>query len=311
MSKNIIIAGASGFIGRAISTHLIQKGFHLIVLTRNPRRSEKLFPPGVSIVQWDAQTGNNWSDQVEGAHAFINLAGENVGSGYWTAEKKKRIRESRILATRALVNSLQSVQQKPGRVIQASAIGYYGSRGEDILTESSQAGKGFIAELTSEWERSAVEIDQLGVPLIIMRIGLVLGKNGGLLSRITLPFRFFVGGHFGRGDQWFSWIHLADLCEAITMFVTQPELSGTYNLTAPHPVMARDFFQNIGERLHRPSWLHLPEFVLRGILGEMADETLLSSQRVIPEKLNALKFPFRYPEIHIALDDILLQRNGK
>ncbi|MEJ2634781.1 MAG: TIGR01777 family oxidoreductase [Calditrichia bacterium] len=305
MAPKIIITGASGFIGTALSSLLHEKGYDVYALSRHPGSAEGLNKNEIKIVGWDGRSARGWGEHADGALAIINLAGDNIASGIWTNKKKKRILESRLQVGEAVSQAINKARQKPQVLIQASAIGFYGSRGDEILDETSPAGNGFLAEVTENWERS-VRLDKNGpTRKVIIRIGIVLGKNGGLLSRVVVPFKLFVGGHMGSGRQWFSWIHLEDLTRAILFLIEQQELSGTFNLTAPEPIKSNEFYQLVGKQLNRPSWFHLPASLLRLALGDMAKEMLLPSQRVLPRNLTQAGYQFIYSGANKALEQIL------
>jgi uncharacterized protein (TIGR01777 family) len=305
MSENIIISGATGFIGRKLVSELAYEGYRIIVLSRSPEKYEGIFKEGVQFVKWDGQGPNHWSAALPAAKAVINLAGENIAARRWTRQRKERLLTSRLDTTRALAGTVRKMKTKPEIFMQISAIGYYGNRNENLLDESSPLGKGFLADLTNQWEGAASEISELGIKLCILRTGLVLGKRGGLLKRITPAFRFFLGGHFGKGNQWMSWIHLEDVVRAFQFILKKVPSYPIYNLTAPQPVPARQFFQTVGCELGRPSWLHVPEFLLNLLLAEMARETILVSQRVYPANLLKAGFKFKYSQLSSALQDIL------
>jgi len=306
MTQKIVITGGSGFIGRALCAELLAHGYCPVVLSRDPQRAATRMDPRVSIVLWDGRTPRTCAPHLAGARAVVNLAGESIASGLrWTAHKKKAVLASRMSAAEALAEALTLTAAKPAAVIQASAIGFYGDRRDEILDEASAAGAGFLAEVAMRWEAAAAAFQGLGVRTAIIRTGIVLGPAGGFLQRAALPFRFFVGGHMGSGRQWISWIHIRDEVAAIRFLIEQTNLAGPFNLTAPQPLAARDFFRLVGQALHRPSWLPVPAFMLRLVLGEMARELLLAGQRVMPRRLQAAHFPFCYPDCLSALADVL------
>ncbi len=305
MAKKVIITGASGFIGQKLSQRLIQNDFEVFALSRNPNKKEKNLPEKVTAVRWDAKTSENWWEYAEGADAIINLAGENIGSGYWTTKRKQRILESRINAGNAVTDAVRRCSGKPKRLIQASAVGYYGSAGDRILEEDSPPGDGFLSEVTEKWEEAGQNTENAGLTVAITRTGIVLGEGGGLLSRILVPFKLFVGGHMGNGENWYSWIHIEDLVRGILFLIEQQNLEGVFNFTSPNPCRAKDFFKSVGKKLKRPSWFHIPAPILRLFLSEMAEEMLLASQRVIPRKLQDSGFQFKYPDVDTALEDLL------
>jgi len=309
MSENIIISGATGFIGRRLTAHLTANDYQVIALSRHPEKYQNQFNEKVRFIQWNGKELDPWPSGLTEVKAVINLAGENIGAGLWTRKRKQRLLASRLSATRGLVTALQQSPVKPVMFIQMSAIGYYGIQGAVLLDESSPLGSGFLADLTNQWEEAASGVSKFGTKLVKLRTGLVLGKGGGLLARLTPAFRFFLGGHFGKGDQWMSWIHLEDVVRIIHFILMKKPAASVYNLTAPEPVLARDFFQTVGRMLHRPSWLHSPEWPLKLVLGEMARETILSSQKVSPAQLLRIGFEFKYSQLRAALQEVFSQEN--
>ncbi len=296
----ILIAGGSGFLGRALCQKLDTEGYEVIVLSRNPnkfRSTEK-----IKFVEWDAKTTKDWKHLVGGAFAVINLAGETIGQR-WTKTVKSRIRESRLKAGHALVQAISEAQKKPEVFVQASAVGYYGPRGKEIITEDEPYGKDFLALLVKDWEDSTFKLEKLGMRRVIIRTGLVLGK-GGMLNRLLLPFKFFVGGTLGNGKQGWSWIHIEDWVEAVYFLLKNKEAKGPFNLTAPEPLSNYEFSKILGDVLKRPAWLPIPSLLLRIILGEGADP-LLHGQFVYPARLITSGFQFRYPNLNSALQTIL------
>ncbi|MGQ9632300.1 MAG: TIGR01777 family oxidoreductase [bacterium] len=300
-----VIAGATGFIGRGLCRRLLEEGYGVIALSRDPDRGRKLLGNRVSVVGWDGRSAEGWASYADGARAIINLAGESIASGRWTQTKKRAILESRLDAGRAVVEAIKRSQKKPKVVIQASAIGYYGPRSDEMLDESSPPGMGFLAEVAQQWELSTKEAESWGVRHVIIRTGIVLGREGGVLPRLLLPFRLFVGGPLGSGRQWFSWIHLDDEVRAIRFLMEKEDLHGAFNLTAPEQLTMEDFCRVLGRAMNRPSWLSAPGFAMHLLLGEMAEEILLSGQRVVPKRLTEAGYKFLYPEVESALREIL------
>lgn len=302
MSGRVIIAGGTGFIGRALTRHLAHKGYEPLVLTRGPSREPQDNQP--RLVQWDALSGQGWSEQLEQSRALINLAGENIGNARWSAAKKQAVRDSRLRATSAIVEALHRTRNRPSVLVQVSAVGYYGSCGDDTLTEQSPSGRGFLSSLCQEWEHAATAVAQLNVRLAIARLGVVLDRDGGLIAQVRPAFMAFVGGVPGNGRQWVSWVHRDDVVRALCFLMEHPDCQGPYNVVAPHPVRAGDLFQSLGKALHRPCWLPMPAWGLRAAFGKMADEVLLASQHTLPVRLLQAGYPFRHSHLEQALDDI-------
>ncbi|MGC8781875.1 MAG: TIGR01777 family oxidoreductase [Anaerolineae bacterium] len=307
----IIITGGTGQIGRALAKELVFGGYEVVVLSRRPAQVSGL-PERVEVAAWDGRTAQGWGRLADGALAIVNLAGENLaGGGFlparWTAERKQLIRESRLAAGRAVVEAVAQAQLKPRVLIQASGIGHYGNRGDEVLTEAAAAGDDFLAQLTVAWEASTADVARAGVRHVSIRSGVVLSPTEGALARLLLPYRFFVGGPFGSGRQWLSWIHPADEVAAIRFLIEHPQASGPFNLCAPEPLTNAEFGRTLGRVLGRPSWLPVPAFALRLALGEVAS-TVLEGQRAIPRKLLDLGFRFRFPDAESALRDLLARR---
>lgn len=303
--KRVIVTGATGFIGKALCFRLAEEGYEVVGLTRSLEKGKKLFGNRAIAARWDGKSAENWQSFVDGALAIVNLAGENIGSGRWTSQKKESILRSRLDAGRAVVEAVESVEKKPEVVIQASAIGFYGSRDDELVDENSSPGEGFLASVAKEWELSTQKVESLDVRRVVIRSGVVLDRDGGAFLRLLKPFRLFAGGPLGSGRQWFSWIHLADELEAILFLLKRDELQWVFNLTAPESLIQKDFARLLGKILKRPSWLPAPGFMLRLFLGEMAEEMLLVSQRVTPRRLVEAGFSFRYPQAQLALREIL------
>jgi uncharacterized protein (TIGR01777 family) len=294
---NITITGASGFIGRRLTKLLSANGHTLHVLSRHAGAD---LPPNVRFSVWDVLTGAPPEASLRDAEVVIHLAGEPVAQR-WTAEAKRRIRESRVAGTRNLVETLGKLSHRPRALICASAIGYYGSRGDEILTEASAPGSGFLPEVCLAWEREAAGAEQLGMRVVRLRTGVVLARHGGALARMLPPFRMGVGGRLGNGRQWMSWIHLDDLCEMFR-FAAEEEVRGVMNGVAPYPVINADFTRALAAALKRPAIFPVPSIALRLLFGEMA-EVLLASQRVSPKGADEAGFRFRYPQLAAALAD--------
>ncbi|MBN2590719.1 MAG: TIGR01777 family oxidoreductase [Sedimentisphaerales bacterium] len=301
----VLIAGASGFIGKALCEELCGD-YEIIALSRDVRRTASTLGEFAKVIEWDGRTTGTWVKFADGAYAIINLAGEPIASGKWTHSKKAGILHSRLDTTRAIVSGIKQLKNIPSVVIQASAIGYYGPRGDEELTEKSPSGKGFLAEVCKGVELCTEPLPGLGVRLVVIRTGVVLGKTGGALPRIAKPFKYFLGGHPGSGKQWFSWIAIEDEIAAIKFLMENEKQQGAFNLTSPEPLRMKQFCRKLGRALKSPSWTFVPGFILRKVFGEMADEMILSGQKVLPEKLLAAGFEFKYPEVEKALRTILI-----
>jgi uncharacterized protein (TIGR01777 family) len=298
---NITITGAGGLIGRRLLQDLGANGHTLTVVSR---RAGANVPPGAGVAVWDPMTGPAPEGSVRDAGAVIHLAGEPVGQR-WNAEAKRRIRESRVVGTRNLVQALARLRHPPQILVCASAVGYYGSRGDEVLREDSAPGNGYLAEVCAAWEKEAVAAEALGIRVVRVRTGMVLDARGGALKRILPPFRMGVGGRLGDGRQWMSWIHLADLA-AMFQFAVENPVRGALNGVAPIPVTNADFTQTLARAVHRPAIFPVPVFGLKWLFGEMS-EILLASQRVLPAAPEAAGFRFRFPELSGALQDVLAE----
>ncbi|MCB0306773.1 MAG: TIGR01777 family oxidoreductase [Calditrichaeota bacterium] len=301
----VIITGATGFIGKALCRELHANGYEVIALTRNAEKGREVLGDSAVCVEWDARTPAGWQSYVEGAKAIINLAGANVGDRRWSEDYKKQILNSRLNAGQAVREAVRLATQKPEVLLQASASGFYGSRGDAILTEQSPKGDGFLAEVVKAWEDSVREVEDLGVRLAYLRTGVVLGRGEGMLDKLVLPFQMFVGGPPGDGKQWLSWIHIADAVALIRYLLETPDLHGRFNLTSPHPVQMAEFTRQLGKVLKRPSWLPVPAFAIKLLFQQMGEETVLASQRVLPERIAKTGFRFQFPDLLPALDDLL------
>jgi len=291
-----LISGASGLIGSALVPSLESHGYEV---TRLVRRKAG----GPNELQWDP-TGPISPGLVSEFDAVIHLSGENV-AGRWTEQKKCRIRESRIFTTDFLALALAKVANPPKTFICAYAIGYYGNRGDEVLTDDSLSGEGFLPEVCREWEFATGPAADAGVRVVNLRTGIVLSREGGALNQMLLPFRLGLGGRIGDGQQWWSWIHVDDLVSAVHHILQNESLRGPVNMTAPNPATNAEFTRTLAEALKRPARLPVPAFALRLLFGELADEGLLASARVMPERLTQSGFHFRFSELKTALIDLL------
>ena len=294
----ILMTGASGLVGTTLTAELRAAGD---TVNRFVRPGTDSTHSNSGDVTWDPQTGEMNLPAAEGADAVINLAGASIGGGRWTANRKALLRSSRVDLTEHLVTALARLKSPPKIFISASAIGFYGDRGEESLTEASSSGKDFLSKITRDWEAAAIKAEQFGARTVLARFGIILSKNGGALPQMLTPFKLGAGGKLGSGEQWMSWISLDDAITAIRTAITDANLSGPINIVAPNPARNADFTRALAKVLHRPAILPAPAFALRLALGEMADALLLSSQRVVPEKLTQQHFKFQYADLESAL----------
>lgn len=305
----ILLAGATGFIGQSLITALIKEGHSIIVLTRRVPGDRSLdLSPKATVLQWDGKSVGDWAQKADGVDAIINLSGEGIADKRWTPERKKALADSRLQSTRAIVNFIKKATRKPVTYMNASAVGYYGNVPLGNVLENAPRGTGFLAELCEQWENEAKVAEGLGVRTVLLRTGIVLERGGGAIEKMLLPFKFFVGGPLGSGNQGFPWIHREDEIGAMLFLLQNPKISGPVNLTAPNPVTMKEFCATLGKVMHRPSWAPVPAFMLRFLLGEMAD-MLLEGQKVVPQKLIAAGYSFKYPHLEEALKAILNPKN--
>ncbi len=292
------ISGGSGLIGRALSDHLLHQGHQITVFGRTPLKE-------TDFVEWDVLGGPPSVESLTGLDGFVHLAGEPIASGRWTDERKKLIRDSRVRGTRNLVQSFLASPRPPRVIVSSSAIGFYGDRGNEQLVESSPSGTGFLPEICREWEDAAVEAKRSGARVVLLRTGIVLSLDGGALEKMLPPFRLGVGGKLGSGRQYMSWIHMLDHVRLAEQALFDDRFEGPVNATAPTPVTNKEFTKVLARCLHRPAWFAVPGPALRMAMGEMAETLLLEGQRVIPQKALELSFEFRFPELKVALRDLL------
>ena len=292
----IVVAGGTGLLGSALVGALQDDRHAVIVLTRHPtQQNEVRWSPG--------HDEGSWTPALDGAHAVINLAGASIAGGRWTAARKTAIRESRMQATGALARAIAARTQPPPIFISSSAVGYYGSRGDEPATETTAPGSDFLAQVCRDWEAAASQLAGMS-RVVLLRSGVVLARNGGALPQLALPFKLFAGGPAGTGRQFVSWIHLHDWIAMVKWALATQSVSGPLNVTAPGPVTNEEFSQTLGRALGRPSWLRAPSFALRLVLGEMADALVLGGQRVLPEVAQRRGFVFRHPTLDAALKQI-------
>jgi hypothetical protein len=328
----VVIAGSSGLVGTALTDSLLRDGHIVVRLQRSGSAAKKENSKGSGRNEKD--TGNSaqkrpgkiidiaWNpntcdlegepfgaeqEKVEGSDALVNLAGASISGGTWNAERKAVLRSSRVHITRELVCSLEKLEDGPKTIVSASAIGYYGNRGDEVLTEESKPGDDFLARLALEWEAEAVKAEALGMRVARLRFGIVLAKHGGALPQMMRPFKFGVGGRVGSGQQWMSWVALQDVVSVIRLALENRAVSGAINVVAPQPVRNADFAQALGRAMHRPALVPAPAFALEFALGEMAEALLLASQRVAPSRLEQLGYRFAQRDLSSALTNILAE----
>jgi uncharacterized protein (TIGR01777 family) len=302
----IAITGATGFVGSRLIEKLRDRGHQILVLTRNSAKAKKVFPnsafPNLETIEYNPKESGDWQQAISGCDAVINLAGEPI-SERWTPQHKIEIMESRQLGTRKIVEAIKQAESKPEVLINSSAIGYYGTSETATFDENSASGSDFLAQVCQQWEAEAEKVKEAGVRLVIIRTGIVLG-NGGALGKMVGPFKMFAGGPIGSGRQWFSWIHRDDLVNLIMEALKRSDMEGVYNGTAPNPVKMAQFCQTLGDVLHRPSWLPVPDFALELLLGDGA-KVVLEGQQVLPKKTQSAGFQYQYPTLKPALTEIL------
>jgi uncharacterized protein (TIGR01777 family) len=295
----ILLGGGTGFIGSHLLHRLTAERNHVLLLTR---RQSEISLPGVTTLR------TTWSDLPEAftgrADAVINLSGASIGAKRWSRKRKKEILRSRIDTTAAMVAAMGRMEKRPEIFISASGVGFYGDAGLTELTEEAKKGEGFLSETVDLWEREAEKATALGIRTVCLRFGVVVGKGGGALLRMTLPFRLYAGGPIGPGDQWFPWVHVRDVAGAILFAIDNRNISGPVNVVSPQAVTMREFCASLGRALRRPSWLPVPSFALRVLLGEMS-EMLLASQKVRPAKLLNAGYIFAVPSLGAALSEAI------
>ncbi len=297
----ILIAGSTGLVGTALVQDLRQAGHTVCRLVRPQTDMRQLRGTIGFDVKWNPATGKLGAAAV-GADAIVNLAGASIADARWTAQRKKLLRSSRVDHTRALVNALSKMAARPRVLVSASAVGYYGNRGDELLNEDSQPGRGFLGETAKDWEAEAEKASALGIRVVLARFGMILAKQGGALPRMLLPFRLGLGGRIGSGKQWMSWITLADVVAILRFALENGSVLGPINVVSPQPVRNAEFTAALARALHRPALFPAPAFALRLALGEMADALLLPSQRVVPQQLERLGYRFAQEDVGSALN---------
>ena len=301
----VVITGGSGLIGRALARESGERGG-----TRRRHSDARSGPggdaaPGVRAARWDGRTAQGWVSLLDTRTPPSSISpGESIAQGRWTAEKKRRIRDSRVVSGQAVMDAIREAPVKPRVLIQGSAVGYYGGHGDEAVPEDTPPGRDFLAAVCQEWEASTAEAESLGVRRAVARTGIVLAREGGALPAMSLPFKMMIGGPIGDGRQWFPWIHVDDEVGALRFLLEREDARGAFNLTAPHPVTNRELTRTLARVLGRPGFLPAPGFALRLALGEMAD-SLLQGQRAVPSRLLELGYVFRWPDLEPALRNLL------
>jgi uncharacterized protein len=328
-TKRVIVTGATGLIGKALCERLTERGYAVVVFSRDAARARRKLPGAAEYVAWQPEESGPWAKAIDGAYGVIHLAGASLFGRRWSATYKREIRDSRVIGTRGLVNAMGQAATKPRVFISSSAVGYYGSRGDAELDEGAAPGDDFLAQVCRAWEQEAAQAERLGIRTAIVRTGVIVaGDDGarrlpidlrgaslarpgivlqteeGALPLLTLPFHFFMGGPVLPGTQWLSWIHLADEVGIILLALEDERARGPINATAPQPQTNRDFSRAVGQVMGRPSWLPVPGFALKLMLGEMAD-IITAGQRVIPQKAKQLGYRFQYPTSQEALREAI------
>ena len=294
----ILVSGSHGLVGTALTKSLETQGHEVFSLVRYLPRSQ-------SEIEWNPERYSIAVASLEGFDGVVHLAGESIAEGRWTEDKKRRIRESRVKGTKLLSDALANLERPPKSLISASAIGFYGDRGDEVLTEESAPGNDFLANVCIEWEQATQQASERGIRVINARFGIILSKDGGALAKMLTPFRLGIGGRVGSGKQWMSWIALEDVVGGIEYTLASESLRGPVNFVAPNPVRNSEFTKALGKVLSRPTLFPIPEFGVRLAFGEMADALLLSSQRVEPQRLNKAGFQFKFAHLEVALKHVL------
>lgn len=303
---HVFILGATGLIGKRLVHQLVKRGDRVSVLTRSPKKANERLGSAVTVVEGDPNRPGPWQQTLSEVDAVVNLAGEPVADRAWTASQKALIRDSRLLSTRHVVEGMKAAAKKPSVLVQGVAVGIYGDRGDEVLSEKAPplSPPDFLSQLCEEWEAEALHARDAGVRVVLVRTGVVLDKSGGALEKMLIPFKMFVGGPLGDGRQWFPWIHVEDQVGLMLYALDQGTVSGAVNAVAPNSVTMGEFSQTLGRVLHRPSLMAAPRFALKLAMGERA-EVMLASQRVRPDRIQELGYRFQYPQLEAALRSVL------
>jgi uncharacterized protein len=303
----VAVTGATGFVGPRLVERLNADGHTVVVLTRSLSRGKQVFPasafPNVEVFAYTPLESGEWQAVISGCDGVVNLAGEPIAEGRWTPQRKQAILDSRKIGTEKIVEAIAQANPKPSVLVNSSAIGYYGTSETAIFDESSPAADDFLAQVCQAWETAASKVKESGTRLVILRTGIVLGM-GGAIAKMLPPFQLFAGGPLGSGRQWVSWIHREDLVNLILTALTQPSMEGTFNATAPNPVLMAELCNTLGDVLSRPSWLPVPDFALEALLGDAA-VVVLEGQKVLPKQTQSSGFKYQYPFVKQALQEIV------
>jgi len=304
--RKLVVSGAGGLIGRSLLEHLVGKGYHITGLTRQHRSPREDLHPSIHWVHWDSMNVTAWESVLDDVYGVINLAGHPIASTRWNQTQRARILRSRINVGQLICRVLAEKRVMPKVFIQASATGIYGSRADEELTEASQTvTDGFLPRVCHRWEASSSLCLKTSIRHCVIRTGMVLHPEGGALPRMMEPFHFYAGGPLGNGKHWMPWIHIFDAVRAIDFLLENAQLSGAFNLTSPYPVTNKNFARALGKAMNKPAFFRTPKFILKLILGDMAEELLFSSQRVLPARLLVKGFNFLYPNLDEALHELL------
>jgi uncharacterized protein (TIGR01777 family) len=304
MNKKIIVTGATGLIGKKLCSKLLEQGNEIAIFTRNPDAAEKVIRGASRYVKWNYNNPEEWQHFLNETDTVVHLAGTNLGAKRWNREFKKELIDSRIESTRQLVNAIKKCEDKPKSFITASAVGFYADRGEEELIEESDPGNDFLSKLCSDWEKEAEKIQDQNVRRVSLRIGLTLSNEGGVLKKLLLPFKMFLGGPLGNGKQWFPWIHIEDLVNIIIHTINSESLQGPVNIASPGIVRMKEFAKTLGKILKRPSFIPVPNFAIRIAAGEFGKYAVMSQRTPVEKILNA-GYKYKFANLEDALKDLL------